>query len=143
MVWNKMCFISLIRPVKECSAVITAYLTVGDRHILCRSGKTQAERTFQTNAIVPGRINAAVGYPDVTAAVYIDPIAVGVHFQVVDGKIVNAGSQNTKVAAIEDAEILKNNIPAEFQGNSFISNGRPERAAPAKTLAEDKAGAKN
>ena len=77
--------------------------------VTLRVGARIAERVagLGTDAVVPRRVDGAVGDAHVLAAVDVHAVAVGVDLEVVDGEVVDAGEQQAEVAALEDGEIAE------------------------------------
>ena len=82
--------------------VASGNVTIRDGHVIRRARVPEAEGTFQADAIVPGRVDAAIGDADIAAAVDVDRVAVGVDGEVVDSEVVAGGSENAEVAAVEN-----------------------------------------
>jgi len=115
-------------------------VAIGDRDLIGGAGIAEAERTFEADAVIPGRIDAAIGDANVAAAVHINAVAVGVNLQVVESEIVHAGGQNGEVAAMQDGEIAQGDVVAIFQADGFIADAGGERrvaGAAAETFAPD------
>ncbi len=99
-------------------------IAVGDGHIFRGARITQSERAFGADGIVPGRIDAAIRYTDIFAAIDIDAVAIGVDQQIVYGQIVNACGENGEVSALKHGKIPQYYVVAIFQAQSLISHRR-------------------
>lgn len=98
---------------------------------------TQRIRTFQTNGVIPGTIDRAVGNTNVFATIDIHTIAVGIHLQAIDSEVVNTSGEDAKVPAVENCKITEYHIAAILQANRLITPGAPQRRAPEQTLSID------
>ena len=85
-------------------------IAVGDGDILRGARIAQREGTLGADAVVVGRIDAAVGDAHVAAAVDVHAVAVGVDVQVVDGEVVDAGGEDAEPAAFEDGEVAQDHV---------------------------------
>src|SRR5206468_5473250 len=97
-------------------------VTVGDGYVIGGAGESQAKRTLQANAIVPGRVDAAIGNTHVPAAVNVDTIAVGVDRQIIDCQVIHAGGEDCEVSAMKNGEIAQRGVAAILQADSFVAN---------------------
>ena len=67
-----------------------------------RARVAEAEGTLQANAVIPGRVDAAIRDADIAATVDVDRVAIRVDGEIVDGEIVGTGSEDAEVAAVEN-----------------------------------------
>jgi hypothetical protein len=77
--------------------------------------------SFERDGIVIGRVDAGIGDANVAARIEIDPVAVGIDLDVVDGQVVDAGGQDAEMAAVRDGEIPQRHVMAKLQGDGFIA----------------------
>ena len=82
-------------------------VAVGDGDVLGGARVAECEGTLWADAVVPGRVDGAVGDADVAAAVDVDAVAVGVDLEVVDGEVVDAGGEDAELSALEDGEVAR------------------------------------
>ena len=102
--------------------VASGDVAVGDGDVVGGAGKAQAVGIFQADAVVPGRVDAAIRDADVAAAVDVDAVAVGVDLQVVDGEVVHAGGEDGEVSAVQDRDIAESHVAAVFQADGFVAD---------------------
>ena len=121
--------------------VAAGYITVGDGHVVGGPRKSKAVRIFQTDAIIPGRVDAAIRDPHVAAAIDIDAVAIGIDLQVVDGEVVDASGQDGEMPAVQDGEIAQGHVAAILQADGFVTNSGRQRVAisAAQALAPNQA----
>ena len=95
---------------------------VGDGDVA--RGARVAERVagLGADAVVPGRVDGAVGDAHVLAAVDVHAVAVGVDLEVVDGEVVDAGEQQAEVAAFEDGEVAQQDVAAVLERDGFVAD---------------------
>ncbi len=84
---------AFVRAVEQRAFLVTAHLAVHDGDVLRCAGVAEAEATLETDAVVAGRIDRAVGDAHVAAAVDVHAVAVGVDLEVVDREIVGRRSR--------------------------------------------------
>ena len=77
-------------------------VAVGDGDVVGGARESQAVGIFQADAVIPGRVDAAIRDAHVAAAIDVDAVAIGIDFQVVDGQVVHAGGQDGEMPAVED-----------------------------------------
>jgi len=70
--------------------VATGHIAIRDGDMVGGPCIPEPERAFQTDTIIPRRIDAAVRDAHVAAAVDVNAVTVGINFQIVDGEIVDA-----------------------------------------------------
>ena len=92
--------------------------------VTLRVGARVAERVagLGADAVVPGRVDGAVGDADVLAAVDVHAVAIGVDVEVVDGEVVDAGEQQAEVAALEDGEVAQQDVAAVLEGDGLVAD---------------------
>src|SRR6202034_201477 len=76
------------------------------------------------DAIVPRRIDRAVGDADILATVNVHAIAVCVDAEVVDGEVVYACEEQCEMSALEDGEIAQRDVAAVLEGDGLIAHAR-------------------
>ena len=79
---------------------------------------------LRANAVVPRRVDGAVGDADVFATVDVDAIAIGVDLEVVDGEVVYAGEEQSEVAALEDGEVAEDEVAAVLERDGLVAYSR-------------------
>ena len=89
-------------PLRKVPFVKAADLAIGDRHVLGRPCKAQGVGALQADPVVERGVDRRVRDPNMPAGVDVDAVAVGVDLQVVDRKVVDAGREDRKVAAVQD-----------------------------------------
>ena len=87
--------------------VATGDVAVGDGDVVGGSCESQAVRIFEADAVVPGRVDTAIGDAHVAAAIDIDGVTIGVNLQVVDGEVVHSGREDRKMPAVQDRDIAQ------------------------------------
>ena len=83
--------------------------------------RAQGVRSFESDGVVVGRVDARVRDAHVAAGIDIDAVAVGVDHDVVDGQIVHAGGKDSEMAAIGDGEIAQRHVAAELQRDGLVA----------------------
>jgi len=94
---------------------------IGDGDIAGGAGIAKGKTGLGADAVVPRRVDGAVGDAHILAAVDVHTIAVGIDFEVVDGEVVDAGEQEAKVAAFEDGKIAKDDVVAVLESDGLIA----------------------
>ena len=125
-------------------------VAVGDGEVLCGARVAECKGALGADAVVPRRVDGAVGDADVAAAVDVDAVAVGVDLEVVDGEVVDAGGEDAEPSALEDGEVAKDDVAAVLERDGLVadagSGGVGQRllvVAAAETFAPDEAGAED
>src|SRR6185437_2331636 len=101
--------------------------------------EAEPERAFQADAVVPGRIHAAIRDANVPAAVYVHPIAVGINQQIVYGEVIHARGENSEMPAVENGKIAQRDVAAILQADRFIGHARRFGARPGAISAAEPA----
>ena len=130
--------------------VDAADVAVGDGEVLCGARVAESKGALRADAVVPRRVDGAVGDANVAAAVDVDAVAVGVDLEVVDGEVVDAGGEDAEVAAVKDGEIAEDDVAAVLEGDGLVADagrsGVGQRlfvVSAAQALAPDEAGAED
>ena len=95
---------------------------IGDGDVARGARVAESVARLGADAVVPGRVDGAVGDADVLAAVDVDAVAIGVDVEIVDGEVVDAGEQQCEVAALEDGEVAQENVAAVFERDGFVAD---------------------
>src|SRR5579883_1157480 len=74
---------------------------------------------------------------DVTAAIDIHAVAVGIDLQVTDRKVVDSGRQNPEPAAVANCDITKKHIAAELEADRLVTVAVFVGIVAHQALAED------
>src|SRR5439155_18396407 len=112
--------LALESAVEERALVVAAHLTVGDGDVLARPRFAERVGALETDAVVPRAVDRAVADADVAAGVDVHAVAVGVHLDVVDGEIVDAGGEDAEVPALADGDVVDLNVAAELERDGFV-----------------------
>ena len=127
--------------VQQCSLDIAAgHVTVGDGDVFRRAQTAEGVAALQADAVIPGRIHAAIGNAHVVAAINVHAVAVGVELDIVDGEVVHAGGEDGKVAAVQDGDVAEDDVVAVLQADRLVADARRRilvnaaRPAPAQAL---------
>src|SRR5581483_10990383 len=91
--------LALKGSVKQRAHVVAAHKTIGDGHVGGVAEEAETIGSLEHDRVIPRRIHADIRDAYVAAGVDVDPIAVGVDLDVVDGEVVNAGCENCEMAA--------------------------------------------
>lgn len=87
--------------VKNAAKLIVASdEAIGDGHVLCGPQIAEREAGLRANTIILRRIDGAVRYAHILAAVDVHAVPVGIDIEVVDGEVINSGKQKTEVASL-------------------------------------------
>jgi hypothetical protein len=82
--------VSLPCAVQEgAELIVPGDKTIRDGYIFGRPCISKGEAGLGANTVIPRRIDAAVGYPHILAAITIDAIAVSIDLEVVDSEVVD------------------------------------------------------
>src|SRR5581483_5917661 len=95
---------------------------VGDGDVARCACVAEREARLGADAIIPRRVDGAVGDADVLAAVDVDAIAIGVDADVVDGDVVDPGQQEAEVSAFEDGEVAEENVAAVLERDGLVAD---------------------
>src|SRR5207237_1408476 len=82
------------------------------------------------NAVVVGRIDRAIGDPDILAAVEVDAVAVGVDLEIVAGPVVDSRGEDAEVAAVIDREIAEDDVAAILERDRFVADSGRKGVPP-------------
>src|SRR3546814_14849201 len=82
-------------------------------------------RSFQHYRVVLGRGDDAMRHAYVAAAVYVDPVAVGVDRQRVDRHVGHAMRDHAEMAGLQDGEIAQQDIAAVHQPDRLVGATHP------------------
>ena len=133
--------------------IVAGDSAVGDGDIFSGARVAEGEAGLGTDAVIPRRVDGAVGDVDVAAAVQVHAVAVGIDGEVVDGEVIDAGEEQAEVAAFEDGEVTQDDIAAVLERDGFVADSGllgaiagvitagVTASSEAQALAEDQAGA--
>ncbi len=95
-------------------------VAVGDGEIFSRTRIAEGVGAFGADAVIPRRVDGAVGDADVAAAVDVDAVAVGVDLEVVDGEVVDAGGEDAEPTALKDGEVARMTLRQFFSAMALL-----------------------
>src|SRR5581483_7048965 len=131
---------ALAGAVEERALVVAADLAVGDRHVLGRAGEAEAVGTLQADAVIEGRVDAAIRDAHVAARVNVHPVAVRVELHVINRQVINAGREDGEPAAVQDRDVADHDIAAELEADRLVTAARGPAVIADETFAPDQAG---
>ena len=102
-------------------------VAVGDRDVFGRARIAEREGALGADAVVPGRIDGAVGDAHVAAAVDIHAVAVGVDVEIVDGEVVDAGREDAEPSSLKHREVAQEDVVAVLQRDRFVADAGSSR----------------
>ena len=108
-------------PSRTVPRVAAGDEAVGDGDVLGGPVVAEGEGGLGADAVVPGRVDGAVGDADVLAAVDVHAVAVGVDLEVVDGEVVDAGEEEGEVASLEHGEVAELDVAAVFEADGLVA----------------------
>jgi hypothetical protein len=111
----------LVSGIEQRADFVSADEAVGDRYILRGAREAERVRSFEGDRIVVGGVDARIRDTNVAAGVDIDPVAVGVDGQIVDGEVVDTGREDAEVPSPGDGKIAQSYVAAEFERDYLVS----------------------
>ena len=102
--------------------VVAAEMAIGDGDVFGGASRAEGERTFKDQAVVVGGIDGGIGDVDVLATVDVHAVAVGVDLDVVDGEIIDASGEDSKMSGAIDGDIADGDIAAGFEADGLVAD---------------------
>jgi len=97
-------------------------IAIRDSDIFCSSCMAQRKGTLRTDAVIPGRVDGAIGDAHIPTAVKINAIAIRVDLEAIDENVVHAGEQDCKMTSHQNRDVLDDDVAAVLQGDCLVTN---------------------
>ena len=123
--------------VQESPLVEPAHMAVGDRNGFTRLCISKSERAFEADSVVVWRVDAAVRDVYIATAIDIHSVPVGIDNEVVDGEMIDAGSENSKPSAMANGDISYQYILTIYERDRFVAVSGRFRVVGDEPLPED------
>ena len=110
-----------VTAIEQRTQLVTRNHTVGDGDMLGNHRLLQGVGTFQHQGIIARRIDLAVGYGEILAAVDVEAITIGIDGYIIHSAQFASRQDDAEMTATIDGDITNQDVAAELEGNRLIA----------------------